>query len=268
MKCTICEHDAGFEFSATVLNKYQVSYFKCNNCGLLFTETPFWLEEAYSSAISKTDTGVIRRNLVTSIQVPILLYCIGLDLKNGIFLDYAGGGGILVRLLRDFGMNYYWNDKFCVNWVANGFEGAPSQKYDAVTSFESFEHFIDPINEVTNLFKLSNTVIFSTDLLPVDIPDQNWLYYSFETGQHISFYSKKTLLYIGKKFDLNYYGFDNVHIFCKNKLSWFKQKLIYFLIRKKSINFLFALFFYAYIRIRTKLVCKISEDDLNLRSKV
>ncbi len=36
-----------------------------------------------------------------------------------------------------------------------------------------------------------------------DLPDENWWYWVFETGQHISFFSKKTLEYMASQIDMN-----------------------------------------------------------------
>lgn len=262
MKCLVCDHEASLAFNATILKKYAIAYFKCKNCELLFTEKPFWLDEAYSDAIANADTGLIRRSLINSIHVPILLHYMGFSLNKSKFLDYAGGGGVFVRLMRDFGLDFYWNDKFCANWVANGFCGSLRQNYDAITTFESFEHFANPISEIKNLLSCSDTLIFSTELAVTKIPGQDWWYYSLETGQHIVFYSLETLQYISNMFDLNYYNFNNIHILSKRKISGIKQKMIAFLIKKRAINFLAALFIYGYIKIRHRLNSKISPDNL------
>lgn len=261
MKCIICLHDAELAFNATILKKYDIQYHKCNSCSFLFTEKPFWLEEAYSYAIANADTGLIRRSFVNSLQVLILLHSLGLNVKQDKFLDYAGGGGILVRLMRDLGLDFYWNDKFCINWVANGFEGNLEQKYDAITSFESFEHFVDPIHEIGNLLNASDTLIFSTELIPTRVPDKSWWYYSFETGQHIAFYSIETFEYIAHKYNVNYYCFDNIHVLSKRNISAFRQKIIAFLIKKRGLNFIFALLYSIYIKARTRLASKISSDN-------
>jgi len=38
-------------FSSVILNKYEVDFFKCLETGFVQTEDPYWLEEAYSSAL-------------------------------------------------------------------------------------------------------------------------------------------------------------------------------------------------------------------------
>jgi hypothetical protein len=56
--CPICSGERREVFQAVLLKKYQVRYFFCGSCGLLQTEEPFWLDEAYSSAIADADTGM------------------------------------------------------------------------------------------------------------------------------------------------------------------------------------------------------------------
>ncbi len=45
-------------FTAKVLGKYDVQYYQCVITGFIQTEEPYWLEEAYSSAITKLDIGL------------------------------------------------------------------------------------------------------------------------------------------------------------------------------------------------------------------
>ena len=49
--------------SAIVLSKYPVQCFRCGTCRFIQTETPHWLEEAYSEALGSLDTGVMWRNI-------------------------------------------------------------------------------------------------------------------------------------------------------------------------------------------------------------
>jgi len=112
--------------------------------------------------------------------------------KNGKFLDFAGGYGVFVRLMRDIGFDFVLYDKYTQNLFAKGFEYNPSHKIEAITTFESFEHFAKPMDEIESMLKISKNIIFSTELLPDPIPKpEDWWYYGLEHGQHISFYSKK-----------------------------------------------------------------------------
>jgi hypothetical protein len=137
------------------------------------------------------------------------------------FIDYAAGYGIFVRLMRDYGFSFYWEDKYCKNLVALGFEKPSDIKtYEAVTAFEVFEHFEDPLTEINEIMKLSNTIIFSTELFKPSSLDEDWWYFSPHHGQHIGFYSEKTLLTIADKLNLNFCtNGSNFHLFTPKKIS-------------------------------------------------
>jgi len=220
MKCKICSQDNKKIFNSKILSKYDIEYFHCENCGFLQTEEPYWLEEAYAESINVSDTGYMVRNLFYANRLAILLFLtFG---KKGRFLDYAAGYGVFVRLMRDIGFDFYWDDKYTKNLFSSGFEWEPGSKVDAITSFEAFEHFVDPIKEIESLLNISNGIIFSTELHPDPIPEpSDWWYYGLEHGQHISFYSGKTFEYIAQKFSVRYYCLGSLHILTdKNIPKW------------------------------------------------
>ena len=204
MKCKICNKEVEKCFNHVILNKYDVDYFFCESCQFIQTEEPFWLDEAYTSAIGYIDTGLIKRNIFLSNATTIILYL--LYSKNGNFLDYGGGNGMFVRLMRDIGFNFYWQDKFASNIFAKGFEYRDVlDNVKLITCFECFEHFNDPLGEIEKLLKISNSILFSTELFKGSPPKPlDWWYYNFECGQHISLYSKNSLIEIANKFNLNF----------------------------------------------------------------
>jgi hypothetical protein len=226
MTCKICGKENKFVFKAKIMKKYEVSYFHCENCGFLQTEEPYWLSEAYKEPINISDTGYLSRNINLSKIVTTLLVSF-FDYKKS-FLDYAGGYGVFVRLMRDIGFDFYWYDKYTQNLFARGFEYKEGMAIEAITTFESFEHFDKPMEEIENMLKISKNIIFTTELLPYPIPEPNkWWYYGLDHGQHISFYSKKTLNYIASYFGLRYCSFRNIHIFTeKENITDFKVKIL------------------------------------------
>lgn len=218
MKCKVCGTENHACFSDKILGKYDINYYNCSTCDFVQTEEPYWLEEAYSRPINLSDTGYMVRSLFYVKRLTILLYV--LFGKNGQYLDYAGGYGVFVRLMRDVGFNFSWADKYTQNLFAAGFEWDQEARVDAVTLFEVFEHFVDPIAEVQNLLKISDTIIFSTELPPKPLPKpKDWWYYGLDHGQHIAFYSKTTLELIARKFGLNYYNIGSLHILTKKSIS-------------------------------------------------
>ncbi|KKP40259.1 MAG: type 11 methyltransferase [Candidatus Peregrinibacteria bacterium GW2011_GWC2_33_13] len=228
MKCKICENEIREVFTEQILNKYSVKYFLCDNCEFLSTEEPYWLEEAYNSPINKADTGILWRNTTLSKQVSLILYYF-FD-KNAKFLDFAGGYGIFVRLMRDIGFDYYWSDIYCQNLLARGFEYSEKEKYEVITSFETFEHFANPIQEIEKMLSLSDTIILSQELKPSLLPaPKDWWYYIFDGGQHVSFYSLRTFHFIADKYNLNYYNIGWLHLLTRKKIDKKYLRLIKYL---------------------------------------
>jgi 2-polyprenyl-3-methyl-5-hydroxy-6-metoxy-1,4-benzoquinol methylase len=223
MICRICNSNTKHAFTEKVLNKYDVKYFKCDNCRYLFTEEPYWLNEAYLKSINISDTGLINRNVEFSKILSVLIY-FNFD-KDAKFLDYAGGYGVFTRLMRDVGFDFYWQDTYTQNLFAQGcdYHSEMKIKFELLTAFEVFEHFINPKEELSKMLQLSNTIVFSTELLSSEIPDpKSWWYYGFNHGQHIGFYSQKTLTELAQFFRLNYYSISNVHFFTKHRISSLK----------------------------------------------
>lgn len=221
MKCNICGKKTRETHKARILNRYQIQYYRCLECEFTQTEQPYWLNEAYSDAISASDTGVMARNIYFSKITKALLFL--LRKRSGKFLDFGGGYGIFTRLMRDQGFDFYWYDKYAKNLLAREFEGSvdDNSQYDAITSFENFEHFENPIGEIEKILALSDTVIFSTELMPENNPaPENWWYYCLEHGQHISLFSLKTLEYIANEKGVNLISDGKgLHIFTKDAVS-------------------------------------------------
>jgi hypothetical protein len=227
MNCKICEQGTKGIFSAKILTRYDSAYYLCPNCGFLQTDEPTWLEEAYKESINILDTGIIARNNFLAEQTATILYYF-FDC-NARYLDFAGGYGVFTRLMRDIGFDFYWHDLYTKNLVARGFEWSDDNvNAELITSFESFEHFVNPLVELKKMLSISENIFFSTELLPNPIPNpRDWWYYGVEHGQHVSFYSYKTLQYIADMFGLNLYSNGiSLHLLTSKKLSNFRFKRV------------------------------------------
>lgn len=188
--CRACGERSQFLWFGNLLD-LRVAYYQCPACDYLQTEEPYWLDRAYSEAINSSDTGILVRNSRNARLVLATLLALGRP--KGQVVDCAGGFGLLVRLLRDFGVSALWADRYCQNLVARGFEYSEG-KADLVTAFEAFEHFVDPTEELARLLTIAPHVLLSTELLPHPAPKHSdWWYYGREHGQHIGFFSVKTL---------------------------------------------------------------------------
>jgi len=179
-------------FTARVMGKYDVRYYRCAETGYIQTEAPYWLKEAYASPMNLTDTGILARNLSFFPVIGSFLFCF-YPLASK-FLDYAGGYGVFTRIMRDVGFDYYWDDPFTQNLMARGFEATPGAgPFAAMTALEVFEHLPNPVAELGKMQALAPDIIFSTQLLPEAAPSRDWAYFAFEHGQHVSFYTAKAL---------------------------------------------------------------------------
>lgn len=226
MNCKICNSITNELFSALVLKKYTIKYYQCRSCNFIQTEEVYWLEEAYTNAINDSDTGILTRNERFRKIVTVLVSCVfG---RNGKFLDYAGGYGIFTRMMRDVGFDYYWLDEFARNLLAIGFEHTKDTSYNAITAFEVFEHLDNPLEEVEKMLSYSDTIIFSTELVPDQTPSPDWWYFAPTHGQHIAFYHKSTLQFIANKYKLNLVSNNkNFHILTKKKVGSMVFNVLY-----------------------------------------
>ncbi len=222
MKSKITGGTTHLLFTAKVLNKYDVKYFQCTETGFIQTEEPYWLEESYSSAITKLDLGLLKRNIeFANITAPLIAQYYNPDKY---FLDYAGGYGLFTRLMRDEGFDFYTTDKFCQNIFAENFDlvnNIEKKSFEILTAFEVFEHLTDPYIEIEEMLSYSENVLFSTEVPPLGIKNPNeWWYFSPQIGQHVSFYTIESLEYIAKKFNKNLCTNGlSMHLFTAKKLE-------------------------------------------------
>jgi hypothetical protein len=210
-------------FTARVLSRYEAIFDYCHTCGFLRARQPNWLREAYATAISAADTGLVSRNISVARKLTSVLYFLFNERGKGRYLDIAGGYGILTRLMRDNGLDFYWSDKYCDNLMARGFEYHPDlAPCRAVTAIEIMEHLEDPAAFVCEALKYAQagTFIFTTELFegPPPVPGQ-WWYYSFETGQHISFFQYRTLEVLARRLGLTLASGGGLHVFSRNRIS-------------------------------------------------
>jgi hypothetical protein len=194
----------------------------------LFAKDPVWLGEAYSSAITASDVGLVDKNLWFA-KVVVAIVSTLFD-ANGRFVDYGGGTGIFTRLMRDAGFDWYWFDHYCTNVFAKGYAAdiRDGGRYELQTAAELFEHPVDPMQTLAMLCELSPNILFTTRLLPDPPPRlEEWWYYDLEHGQHVSFFTRKSLRLLGEKFELHLTSNgENLHLFSRKKCSDITFKLI------------------------------------------
>lgn len=226
LKCKICSCANEYLFEKFILNKYTIKYFLCPDCSFIQTERPFWLDEAYKNEITKLDIGLIERNITYSNKLNFLLrenFNI-----NGKFLDFGGGYGMLVRMMRDKGFDFFRQDDYTKNLFAENFDINDliiKEKFEALTAIEVFEHLVNPMLEIKKMLEYSDTIFFTTELVSLNNENiEDWWYFAPETGQHISFYNINSLRFIAKYYNLNFYS-DNLRFHLFSKQSFKKNPL-------------------------------------------
>ena len=240
----MCSEDLDFSFKETILEKHNITFYKCTKCGSLQTEKPYWLDDAYKAWNTEFDTGLFARCYNNFLI--IFLICKLTNFKN--VLDYGGGDGLFTRIMRDYKINCFNYDKYSNALYSKRFDIPNFKKPDIVTSFETVEHFADPNVEFNKIFENNPKMIILTTKIYKN-QNKDWDYFEFQTGQHIFFYTKDAFEYLAKKFNYGLVFLELGYIlFYSNEYS--KRKLLLFMlknffIRKKFMLFLdiFKIFF-------------------------
>ncbi len=218
-RCRLCAGPVQLTFEKILLGRHRVKFFRCAVCESLQSEKPFWLNEAYQSALVGSDTGAVYRSL--SCQAAIITIARTLRLRGG-FLDYGGGAGLLCRLLRDAGLDAYTCDRYSDPVYARAYaidaESLLERPFTMISAIEVLEHCGEPSVELERLFSISPHVLFATTV-PYRGEGSDWWYIGAENGQHVFFYSPKALKIIGERFGYQYLGLGDFHVFFRGNIG-------------------------------------------------
>ncbi|MCY7402233.1 MAG: class I SAM-dependent methyltransferase [Nocardioides sp.] len=204
--CRVCRTETIAFDSGQVLGHVEVTYQRCPECGLVMAVDPSWLDEAYGSAIAKLDIGLLDRcQILANVTATVLR---SERLRGGRFMDWAGGYGTLTRLMRDRGYDFTHTDPLATNVFAEGhqLEQVRGERFDLITAFEVLEHLEDPIASLADVAAATDRLLVTTLVLPEPAPRPGeWWYYTPESGQHITFYTRRSLEALALEL-----GFDGV----------------------------------------------------------
>lgn len=224
--CRLCGADTGAAFSMKLLGRHDVTLYRCSACESLQMQRPYWLEEAYSSAIAVMDTGAVERNLICQAGIALVARVFGL---KGRVLDFGGGTGLLCRLLRDRGHDAYVYDKYATPEYARAFSVASidrdSPPVDLLTAIEVLEHLDNPGAQVEELFAIRPKVLVATTL-PYNGEGPDWWYLCPEMGQHVFFYSRRALRQVADRFGYTYFERGTFHVFSRTEIGVFRRAVL------------------------------------------
>jgi hypothetical protein len=233
-RCRLCAGETEEVFRKRVLKKYEVAYYRCQACGSIQTERPYWLDDAYAASnLAAADTGAVARNLSCQAVMFVITRLLRIP-ESARILDFGGGNGLLCRLLRDCGFDAHVSDASASNDFAQGFEDDRSN-YDTICAFEVAEHFVEPRKDMANILGRSAFLcVIGTETYRGQDPD--WWYFIPASGQHIFFYSPRGLGELGAAFGYSYAGFGNIHLLLKRPLGKVEKVLLRFGLKERVLR--------------------------------
>ena len=216
------------EASAKILglSGIPVSYALCGRCGFCFApELSAWTLDEFERRVYNDEYVLVDPDYVekrprgNAAGLTAMFPSLPAAVRH---LDYGGGNGLLVKLLREAKWDSTSYDPFVDREVRIDQLG----KFDLITAFEVFEHVPDVRQLMSNLRSLlapNGLVLFSTLLSDGNVlPRQkiDWWYASPRNG-HISLFSKVSLATLAHVDGLNFASFSEaLHILFTEVPPW------------------------------------------------
>jgi len=215
-------------------NLYEVEYWKCNDCGFVFSKThkdmstSEWekLNEAVHSTYQGTDFTAYDPKWTTRLaaQAKMISKLVEMSVvpHQLPWVDYACGDGKLADLLTESGFPTLKFDRFMHS--GNGEylteDQLASRRYDNVINTSVLEHLlsIEPFNEIAALVSDSGVLSIHT-MVREEIPlDPEWFYL---LPVHVAFYTNRSMQLLFEK-----YGFKaSVYHLDSTMWFWFKDNV-------------------------------------------
>jgi len=202
-----------------------VQYFRCDRCGLLFTNliddwgTAELSEFIYNADYLKIDPEYLgaRAQRTAEHLAPLLAPC--RDLR---ILDYGSGSGAFAQAMGAYGF------KSVESYDPLSSPQQPSGTFDLITCFESLEHAPQPrdtLAEIVGQLSRQGIVLIGQSLQPDDIEEirGQWWYLAPRNG-HVSFFTHDTFLELAGRTCLKYRGGSGIYVFTRGRLTKAMQR--------------------------------------------
>ena len=220
--CPVCGHNTEYAFTVPFMNgkplmdkilrNFDVTYDKCQNCGLHYSVTQRdwgtsdFAEKCYNDDYYHYDGDINDpQGSRPRFHETILHSLFSRQLESHLpLLDYGCGKGFVVTKFKTNGYTIQGYDPFY-----GEYNTTPDSKFHAITALEVLEHtynIIDMFKMFYNLL-IPGGVVFATTDLTDKMQDIKTNYYTCPRVGHVMLYSKKTLNYVAEetKFNLLYY---------------------------------------------------------------
>lgn len=188
-----------------------VLYRRCSDCGFIFTNdfddfsAEDWAGKIYNDDYLKVDPGYVSfrprlsRDLIAS----------QFRKHETVGLDYGSGSGLMAKTLRDDG----WTYDACEPYGESTMHPENAGRYNVCSSFEVFEHTVDPLAEMDRVLALCSpskiAVVIGTNLSDDEVDNDrrlSWWYAAPRNG-HISLFSREALRRMASRSGLDFASF-------------------------------------------------------------
>ncbi|NHB70407.1 class I SAM-dependent methyltransferase [Perlabentimonas gracilis] len=191
MNCTLCDSQL-----KKMADEY---YFICETCGAYVMDKKYYLGSSEEKNRYKEHNNDVNDTGYQNFTSPITDSILKNHTKEQLGLDYGcGTGPVISKQLEAKGYKVKLYDPY---FYPN--QGNLNHQFDYIFSCEVFEHFYNPKQEIEKLLSLlkpEGNLFIMTHLYNTEIDFKNWYYRKDPT--HVFIYTKETIAFIGKKFDL------------------------------------------------------------------